>query len=205
MAIAEREVLSPPAPPRLWTEAEYLAREEAAEEKSEFIEGRIVPMSGGTDAHAAIPMNLGAALVVALRGRGCLIMSSDIKVWAAGSFYYPDLTVACGPMEYRGRGRVAITNPILVVEVLSPSTAAKDRGEKFQHYQQIESLQSYLLVSQDEARVEQFSRGENGHWDYTAVVRLEGILDIPALSVKLALSDIYDQIDFTDTAQGRGD
>jgi Uma2 family endonuclease len=99
MAIAEREIVSQ-APHRLYTEDEYLALEEMAEEKSEYIHGEICAMSGGTDAHATIPMSLDAELRAVLRGRGCRVMSSDIKVYAAGEIYYPDPTVVCGLSQY---------------------------------------------------------------------------------------------------------
>jgi Uma2 family endonuclease len=121
-----------------------------------------------------------------------------MKVWAAGAFYYPDLSVVCGPSAYRGRNKHTITNPIVVVEVLSPSTEPKDRGEKFIRYQQIETLRSYLLVSQTEPRLELFERGENGHWDYSMVAGLENTLKVPSLDVTLALSEVYDQVEFAD-------
>ncbi len=199
MAIAEREI-APQTQKRLYTEEEYLALEEAAEGKSEYIHGEICPMSGGTDYHAAIPMSLGAELRAALRGRGCLVMSSDMKVYAAGEVYYPDVTVVCGPREFYGGNRTVITNPLLVAEVLSPSTESKDRGEKFHNYLAVDSLAVYLLVSQDAPRVEQFSRAEDGQWSYTHVSGLEGILDIPALSLSLTLAHIYEGIDFSDGA-----
>lgn len=199
MAVAEREV-TPPAKERLYTEDEYLALEEAAEEKSEYVHGRIRPRPGGTDNHAAVSMSLGAALRAALHGRGCLVMSCDMKVQAAGLMYYPDLSVACGPRQYHGGNRTVITNPILVAEVLSPSTEQRDRGEKFRDYLTVESLMVYLLVSQDAPRVEQFSRAEDGRWDYSLVTGLESVLDIPALSISLNLADIYDQIEFVQGA-----
>ncbi len=205
MAIAEREIaprtLDAPTQKRLYTEDEYLALEERAEEKSEYVHGEIRPMSGGTSYHGALAMNLGAALIAALRGRGCLTMSSDVKVRAAGQMYYPDVSVTCGPQEYYGGNRTVITNPLLVAEVLSPSTEGKDRSEKFHHYLAVESLAVYLLVGQDEPRIEQFSRAEGGSWHYTRVSGLEDVLDIPALSISLRLADIYDQIDFSSRAE----
>jgi len=183
----------------VYTEAEYLGWEETAVEKSEFIGGRIEAMSGGAASHATIPMSIEAELVTALKGSGCRVFSSDLKVWAAGAYFYPDLSVVCGPSTFRDAGRTTITNPIIVVEVLSPSTETKDRGEKFIRYQQIESLRSYLLVSQSEPRVELFERGENGHWDYTTVSGLTNSVTLSSLGVSVALSEIYDQIDFEDT------
>ena len=179
-----------------YTEAQYLKWEEDATEKSEYIDGKIRAMSGGSEPHASIPVNIGGELRTALRGRGCRVLSSDMKVWAANAFYYPDLSVVCGPSTYRSGNKHTITNPILVVEVLSPSTEPKDRGEKFIRYQQIETLRSCLLVSQTEARTELFERGENGHWDYMTVAGLERLITIPSLGVTLALSEIYDQVNF---------
>jgi len=200
VAVAEREI-APQTQKRLYTEDEYLALEEAAEGKSEYVDGEIRPTSGGTDYHGALAMNLGSALIVALRGRGCLVMSSDVKVRAAGEMYYPDVSVTCGPRQYYSGNRTVITNPLLVAEVLSPSTEGKDRGEKFRNYLAVESLAVYLLVSQDAPRIEQFSRAEDGQWTYTLVTGSDSILDIPALSVSLKLADIYDGIDFTDQVQ----
>ena len=181
-----------------YTEEQYLAWEETAAEKSEYVDGKIRAMSGGTEPHASIPMNIGGELRTALRGKACRVLSSDMKVWTANAFYYPDLSVVCGPSIYRGRNKHTITNPVVVVEVLSPSTERKDRGEKFIRYQQIETLRSYLLVSQTEPRVELFERGENGHWDYSTVAGLENAVAISSLGVMLALSEIYDQVDFAE-------
>ena len=199
MAIAERELLSAHATPMLVTEEEYLTREEAANVKSEYIHGRIVPMSGGTLNHAVIAANTISALILSLRGKGCRVMSSDMKVWTAGAFYYPDISVVRESPIFWGQNRTVVTNPILVTEVLSQSTEEQDRGEKFRHYQQIESLQAYLLVSQDAPEVELFSRGENGQWDYSASAGLASRLEIPCLSISLALADIFEQIDFDQT------
>jgi len=195
MAVAEREI-APQAQKRLYTEDEYLALEEVAKEKSEYVNGEIRLMPGGTDYHGALAMNLGSAFIVALRGRGCLVMSSDVKVRAARQMYYPDLSVTCGPRQFFSGNRTVITNPLLVAEVASPSTESKDRGEKFRNYIAIESLAAYLLVSQNEARAELFSRGGDGHWDYALIEGLDRALPISALGVTLALSDIYAGIDF---------
>ncbi len=199
MAIAEREI-APQTQRRRYTEDEYLALEDAAQYKSEYVDGEIRPMSGGTDYHGALAINTGAELRAALRGRGCLVMSSDVKVRAAGQMYYPDVSVTCGPRQYFSGNRTVITNPLLVAEVLSPSTEGKDRGEKFHSYLAVESLVVYLLVSQDAPRIEQFSRAEDGQWNYTFTSGLDSILDIPALSISLNFADVYDQIEFTQGA-----
>ncbi len=184
-----------------YTEEQYLDLEETAVEKSEYIDGEIRAMSGGSEPHATIPINIGGELRTALRGHGCRVMSADMKIWAANAFYYPDLSVVCGPSIYRNGNKHIITNPVVVVEVLSPGTEPKDRGEKFIRYQQIETLQSYLLVSQTEPRVELFERGENGHWDYILIAGLKNAIEVPSLGVTLALSEIYDQVDFENSAE----
>ena len=197
MAVAGREILARPQE-RSYSEDEYFALEEAADEKHEYVHGRMRLMSDGTDDHAVVSVNVAAELRAALRGRGCAVMSSDMKVRAAGEIYYPDATVVCGTRQFFGGNRTVITNPVLVAEVLSPSTESKDKGEKFRNYLTVESLTTYLLVSQDEPRVELFSRSEGGDWQYTVAEGLGGVLLMPSLSIKLILADVYDQVDFAE-------
>ncbi len=193
-----------------YTEAEYLAWEEDAPYKSEYVNGQIISlhgkiraMSGGTSDHGVISANIIGAAWAALKGSGCRVLTSDTKLHSGdGSLRYPDVSVVCGEIKYHGRGRTVITNPLVLVEVLSPGTEVADRGEKMLGYQAISSLQSYLLVDQQMARVEQYARMGNGHWDYQAVEGREGTVTIPALEITLALSDIYDGIEFGDTRNG---
>ncbi len=186
-----------------YTEAEYLALEEDALYKSEYVNGEIRMMSGGTLKHSALAVNVSTELRIALRRRNCLVLSSDAKVHiTSGSFRYPDVSVVCGPAQSYEQNETVLTNPLVVVEVLSDSTESKDRGEKLHEYQAIDSLQSYLLVDQHTPRVEQYARKDNGHWDYQAVQGLEGTVTIPALEVTLALADIYEGIDFGETRNG---
>lgn len=192
MALAQRYVEKD-----CYTEDEYLRWETDSSHKSEYVNGEIRAMSGGTDIHAEIAFNIIAALKNALRGSGCRGFSSDMKVRTPrNTFRYPDVSVICGERHYHGQGRSVITNPTVLVEVLSESTEGIDRGEKLLEYQAMESVQSYLLVSQDAPRIEQYARTQNGHWDYQAVEGLENALTIPALNVTLALGDIYDGVDF---------
>ncbi len=193
MALAERE-LAPQM--QVYTEDEYLALEEASEEKSEYVYGEIRPMSGGTDDHAFISGNVSSALRVMLRGRNCRVYGSDMKIYADGAMRYPDVSVVQGPRSYHGGNRTVISNPILIAEVLSPSTERLDRGDKLKEYFAIPMLQVYLLISQNAPHVEMHSRAENGHWNYQKAVGLDAILNIAALSVSLALSSIYEDIEF---------
>lgn len=129
MVIAEREI-APQTQKRLYTEDEYLALEERAAEKSVYVNGEIRLVPGGTDYHGALAMNLGSAFIVALRGRGCLVMSSDAKVRAARQIYYPDLSATCGPRQFFSGNRTVITNPLLVAEAASHSTKIQGPGRK---------------------------------------------------------------------------
>lgn len=175
-----------------YTEAEYLAWEEDAPRKSEYVGGEIRMMSGGTLKHSALAVNVSTQLNIALRERGCLVLSSDAKVrTATGSFRYPDVSVVCGDIQFHEQNETVLTNPLVVVEVLSPSTEVTDRDEKLHEYEAIESLKSYLLVEQRMARIEQYTRMDNGQWIHQTVQGLESTLAIPALSVTLALAEIY--------------
>ena len=195
MAIAERE-LAPQARKQFYTEEEYLGREDAAEERSEYVHGELQPMSGGTDDHNLISGNVFGELRAILRRRDCRVYGSDMKVYADGAMRYPDVSVVRGPRIYHGANRTVVCNPLLIAEVLSPSTEKTDRGAKFRNYTAISTLQVYLLISQNTARVEMYLRGEDGHWDYSEIIGLDAILNISTLSVSLPLSEIYDLIEF---------
>ena len=195
MAIAERE-LAPQARKQFYTEDEYLVREDAAEERSEYVNGELQPMSGGTDDHNLISGNVCGELRAILRRRDCRVYGSDMKVYADGAMRYPDASVVQGPRIYHGANRTVVCNPLLIAEVLSPSTEKTDRGAKFRNYTAISTFQVYLLISQDTPRVEMYLRGENGHWDYSEIIGLDAMLNISTLSVSLPLSEIYDLIEF---------
>ena len=174
-----------------YTEDEYLAFERTSIGHWEYVNGEIRAMSGGTASHSMIAMNIGATLRAALLPRGCRVFGSDMKVHTGdGINTFPDVAVVCGPLEfYRGRTDL-ITNPILIVEVLSDSTEPYDRGEKFRHFQTIPTLTDYLLVSQRENRVELFTRRED-HWEYRAVTGLTSTVHLPSIETTIAFSDIY--------------
>jgi Uma2 family endonuclease len=174
---------------------EYLAIERQAEYKSEYVDGVMYAMAGGSERHNLIAGNLITELNIQLRKAPCRVYPSDLKVRVPNSkrFFYPDVSVVCGETQFADDEKDVVLNPVLIVEVLSESTAAFDRGKKFQSYQQIESLQEYLLVSQDEYLIEHYLRQENGHWLYTKVNGLDGAIILPTLKCQLALSDIYNK------------
>lgn len=150
------------------TAAEYLAWEREQPGKHEFFHGQVFAMAGGTPRHNALGMSVGAELRAALRSRGCSVLSSDQRLAFPPEkrYVYPDVTVICGsPMFQQGTNDV-VTNPSILVEVLSSSTEEYDRGLKWAGYQQIGSLTDYVLVAQAEARIEHYRRNADGSWTY---------------------------------------
>lgn len=182
--------------PRL-TPVEYLAIERTALTKSEFYDGEIFAMAGGTAVHSLIGTNVTGEFRNQLRGKNCVPYNADlrIQVQATGLFTYPDLSVICGPLQFADADDT-ITNPSVLVEVLSPSTEAYDRGQKFLHYRQIPSLREYLLVSQREPLLELFVRQENNLWSLREAAGLAARLDIPSLEITVSLAEIYANVDF---------
>lgn len=172
---------------------EYLAIERQAEYKSEYVDGVMYAMAGGSERHNLIVANLIIAIGVQLRNRACRVYPSDLKVRVPNSkrFFYPDMSVVCGETKFADDGKDVILNPSVIVEVLSESTAAFDRSKKFLSYQQIDSLQEYLLVSQDEILIEHFVRQDNDAWIYTKAVGSEETIILPAIECNVALKDIY--------------
>jgi Uma2 family endonuclease len=180
------------------TPDEYLAAERLSEYRSEYLDGGVYPVTGASTNHSRIVLDLGAELSSQSRGRGCEVFVIDMKVRLPGSrkFFYPDVVVVCGELQYHDSRKDIITNPDLVVEVLSPSTEAFDRGAKFEAYQTIDSLKEYLLVSQDKPRVEQFVRNGDGKWTYAAAEGLESSLALPSIECTLNLSAVYKRVEF---------
>jgi Uma2 family endonuclease len=179
-----------------YTPEEYLALERHAEFKSEYIDGRIVAMTGATIPHNAIVGSFHAALYMRLRGGPCRAFVSDLRVQiAAGRRYaYPDILACCGDVRTVDGVLDTLTNPALIVEVLSPSTEAYDRGEKFTHYRAIESLQEYVLVAQDRVMVERYVRhGE--FWMYAAFSDLDGAVELTSVGCTIPLREIYENVD----------
>jgi Uma2 family endonuclease len=174
---------------------EYLELEDASNTKHEFAGGEIYAMAGGTPEHAAIAAALTGRLIEALRGGPCRVFSSDlrVRVKATGLATYPDVTVVCGPLALDPESDSTIINPTLVVEVLSPSTAEYDRGEKLLHYQKIESLKACLLVATDRREITSIQR-DGQEWA-RAVAKASEQVTLHALSIALPVDAIYDDAD----------
>jgi Uma2 family endonuclease len=177
------------------TPEEYLAIERKAEYKSEYVDGVMYAMSGASLRHNTIVANVITESGQQLRGRPCRALPSDIKVRMPDSrkFFYPDVTVLCGEPQFHDDREDIILNPILIVEVLSESTAAFDRGEKFQAYQQLASLQEYILISQDKNFIQHYVRQTPESWTYTAAFGMDSTLNLPSIECTLSLKAIYDK------------
>lgn len=179
------------------TAEEYLRLERAAEFKSEYDDGVIMAMSGASLRHNVIVHGLARSIGNRLENR-CLVLSNDMKVRVLNPtrFFYPDVLVVCDRPQVADDQKDVLLNPLIVIEVLSESTAKYDRERKFLSYQEIASLQEYLLVSQDEPRVEHFRR-EADHWVYTKNQGLDTAVHLPAIQCAIPLREIYAQVDFT--------
>lgn len=182
--------------PRHFTPEEYLTLERDAPTKSEYLCGDIYAMAGGTPEHNILSANVIGELHARLRGRPCRVYTSDqrVRTTPEGLFAYPDVTVGCGkPIYHDDKGDV-LTNPIVLVEVLFESTAAYDRTTKFQHYQSIASLTDYILIAQNEPRIEHYARQSDHAWLLTITTGLESRITLSSLDITLPLTEIYANI-----------
>jgi Uma2 family endonuclease len=184
-------------PKQYITPEQYLERERQAETKSEYFAGEIFAMAGGSPEHSLISSNVLGDLWPQLREGPCTAYSSDMKVRSTQEhFAYPDVTVVFGEAEFGGEEREVLLNPTLIVEVLSSTTEAWDRGWKFEQYRQRESLQEYVLVAQDRPHVERFARQADGQWLLTERNGLEASLFLASIGCELALSEVYRKVTF---------
>lgn len=179
----------------IYTPEEYLVSERKATLKSEYINGEILAMSGASNAHNLITLDIGTELNIQLRERECLVYTNDMRVRTSpmGSYFYPDVVVVCGKPQFEDNVFDTLLNPILVIEVLSPSTEAFDKGEKFRHYQELTSLQEYVLVSQDRVRVEQYRLAKT-QWVQTEFRGHADVLSLASIGCELPLKDIYRRV-----------
>ncbi len=171
--------------------AEYLARERVSEIKHEFVNGVAYAMAGGSLEHSRLGVNLASLIQSSLRGRPCVTFNSDarVRISATGRSTYPDISVVCGQVQNASDDPDAITNPTVIVEILSDSTEASDRGDKFAHYRRLPSLQHYVLVSQSVARVEVFTR-QGDSWVLTDAGEGQW-LKLESLGAAIAVDDVY--------------
>ena len=173
------------------TKAQYLKMERAADTKNEFLDGEICAMTGASRQHNTITVNATVALYPQITQRLCEIYTNDlrVKVSATGAYAYPDIAVVCGAQFEDGEVDTLL-NPIVIIEVLSKSTAARDHGEKFENYRKLDSLMEYLLVSQSRCHVEHFLRQPDDKWLLTEYNDLKDIIELPSIGCHLSLSVI---------------
>jgi Uma2 family endonuclease len=197
--------LAPTPQPYRFTVEEYLAFERASEERHEYLDGVIWAMAGESPDHGRICINLAAALVPQLRGSDCEAFSKDTKVCCGpyrantreGLYAYPDLVVVCGAMQFHGQAQDVLINPTVIVEVLSPSTEAFDRGEKFRRYRAwLPTLTDYVLVAQDRPVIDHYHREDDALWTLRTLEGLDAHLHLPSINCAVPLADVYERIVF---------
>jgi Uma2 family endonuclease len=184
-------------PTTFLTPEQYLEIERAAEHKSEYFNGEMFAMAGAKEAHNLLVANVVAAIHRQFRTRPCRVYPSDmrVRIRATGLFTYPDVVALCGEPQFLDDQTDTLLNPALLVEVLSPSTEAYDRGRKFEHYKSIESLREYLMIASDRIHADLYTRQENGRWLLTSADRLEDSLSLESVGVQLAIADLYEKVE----------
>jgi Uma2 family endonuclease len=183
--------------PRL-TAQEYLALERKAQFKSEYFNGEVWAMAGVSREHSLIVGNVGREIGNQFKGRRCEVHTSDLRVQVSetGLYTYPDLVAVCGEPEFEDEELDTLLNPTVVIEVLSESTEAYDRGAKFAHYRQLATLQEYVLIAQDRCLVEHYMRQEDGSWVLRAYDDPQAVLELLAIGCVLPLAEIYGRVEF---------
>ena len=197
MSPPEARLVSAILKPKL-TPAEYLAHERAAEFRSEYYRGETFAMAGASKEHNRLKQNLIGELVGRLKDGPCESFSSGqrVKVSSTGLYTYPDIVIVCGQAEYDPEDENTLLNPVVVIEVLSPSTMNYDRGAKFRQYQQLPSVMEIVLVYQDEPVIERFVRQSDGAWSLTVLEGLAGELAFASVPARISVAEIYRRVTF---------
>ena len=181
-----------------YTPQEYLAMERQAEGKSEYFQGEIFAMAGGSEEHNLIALNIASELRNQLKGKPCRVYPSAMRVWipAYEKYTYPDVTVVCGQPQFQDEVRDTLLNPTVIIEVLSPSTEKYDRGKKFERYKSLLSITDYILVAQDERLLDHSVRQPHDQWLLTTARGRDSQLHIANIGCTLWLSEVYDKVEF---------
>jgi Uma2 family endonuclease len=184
-----------------YTPEEYLELEEAADYKSEYRDGEIVPMTGGTTNHNKIALNFAANLKFALRGQDYDIYIGDVRLWIPRyrQYTYPDVMVIQGEPIYTGTSTTTVMNPLLIVEVLSKSTKNYDLGDKFIYYRSIPEFKEYILIDQTKYHVMQYTKTLEGRWLLTECESEKTILELSSIEFQINLKEIYEKVNFADS------
>jgi len=184
------------------TPEQYLEIERKAEFKSEYLNGEMFAMAGAKRVHNVIVAHAIRELDQRLRSRPCEVYSNDMRVYmpSTGLYAYPDVVAVCGEPRFQDDQEDTLLNPGLIVEVLSPSTEAYDRGRKFQHYKSIESLREYLLIASDHINADLYTRQPDSRWLLTSADKLEDSLTLESVGAQLTLADLYEKVEWSATA-----
>lgn len=182
---------------RKYTPEEYLELEEQAEYKSEYHDGEIIPVAGGTTNHNEICLNLAANLKFGLKEQNYRVYIGDVRLWIPRYrvYTYPDVMVIKGESIYTDNGNTTVTNPILIAEILSKSTQNYDQGEKFTYYRSIPELEEYILISQSKYQIMQYAKMESQKWLLSEYETEDSAIQLSAIAFELQLSDIYRGVD----------
>jgi len=183
---------------RYYSVEEYLALEEAADYKSEYIDGEIFPMAGGSTNHNQIALNFSTELNFAFKKLDYRVFMSDVRLWIPKKriYTYPDVMVVCGKPEYYNNRTDTITNPRVIIEVFSASTKGYDRSKKFEGYRMIPTVQEYLLLDQNRRYIEHFSKMDNNRWSFAEYNESDETIALSSISFEIAVADIYNKVNF---------
>ncbi|MCC6617143.1 MAG: Uma2 family endonuclease [Anaerolineae bacterium] len=182
---------------RKWTVDEYLAFERESEIRHEYFDGEVSARSGAEPAHNDIFSNTHNSLMNQVKGRPCKVNGPDMRVKTRSGLYtYPDISVVCGERQFNDDKPPSLLNPIVIVEVLSPSTESYDRGDKFHHYRSIPSFREYVLISSTRQQIEHWARQPDDSWRIAVVDAANGAIELASVGCKLTLADVYVDVVF---------
>lgn len=181
---------------QLVSTSDYLHQERQAEAKHEYIQGQIYAMAGASREHNQLVFNLAGLLHAQLRNKPCsaYVANMCVRTRPNEAYFYPDLTMVCGAMQFEDAHSNTLINPTLIIEVLSPTTEGYDRGAKFAHYRRLASLQQYVLVAQDRLSIECYTRHAPDQWLLSEVTELEQILTLGSIGCTLTLKEVYEKV-----------
>jgi Uma2 family endonuclease len=183
---------------RYYTQDEYLALEEMAKFKSEYINGEIIPMVGGTTNHNRLALNLSTGLNFAFRQQDYEVFMGDVRLWIPDKniYTYPDVMIIAGKPEYYNNRNDTVTNPILIAEILSKSTQSRDRQAKFEDYKTIASFQEYILIDQTKINVMQYVKTGRKRWEIREYDLEDEMIALHSVLFQISLEDLYNKVDF---------
>ncbi|MBF2055779.1 MAG: Uma2 family endonuclease [Cyanobacterium sp. T60_A2020_053] len=194
----EKTIISDSTEKQYYTPEEYLILEETSEEKHEYHHGEITLMTGGTTNHNILALTIASFLFTQLHPEKYQVYINDVRLWIEDyhRYTYPDVMVVKGKPVYQGENKTCITNPLLIVEVLSKSTQNYDQGDKFDSYRSIADLQEYILIDQYRYYVKQFAKNSAGKWVLTDYLGKDALLSLESLELSISLENLYQRVEF---------